>query len=106
MSWTLFLFGGDRSTRRDPHRVIIPVATREGGAILDVLGIFVPLNCFFFADTDDSLSLRFVWFGGDRSTRRFACRAIITAVTREVGAMFDIWVVFVLKNKLRYRGDC
>ena len=94
VSWTLFLFGGDRSTRRDPHRVIIPVATREGGAIFDVLGIFVRTNFFFLADIDDALTLRFVWFGGDRSTRSFACRAIIAAATREVGARFDIWVDF------------
>ena len=100
------MFGADRNTRSDPHRAIITVATGKGGAIFGGLVSFVRSYCFSFADTLDALTLRFGLFAGDGSTRSSPCRAIITAAIREGGAMFDVWVVFVFKETLRYRGHC
>ena len=50
------MFKGDRSTRNDPYRAIITVATREeGGVMFDILVILVQIFFFSFADSVDAL---------------------------------------------------
>ena len=36
VSWSVFLFGGDRSTRSDIYRAIITAAKREVGAKFEI----------------------------------------------------------------------
>ena len=36
VSWSLFMFGGDRSARRDPYRAITTQAAHETGARFDI----------------------------------------------------------------------
>ena len=58
LPWIFFLFGGYRSTRRDPYKAIIIAATREGVARVIILFSFVQNKCLSFTARVDALTLR------------------------------------------------